>query len=396
MKFGIIKEGKVPQDNRVAFTPKQCKWLQQNKGITVLVQSSAHRCFTDEEYRQEGIEVVADVSSCDVLFGIKEIPVDMLIPEKTYFFFSHTRKMQPYNQKMMRDIVSKKITLVDYECLEHADGARVLGFGFFAGVVGAHNGMWAYGNRTGEYRLERIYEKYDFESLTGSYFGLRLPNVKVVVTGSGRVAHGILEVMTLMGMHQVEPDEFLSEEFSYPVYVNLKGAELYRHKSGEKYDREKFHEHPEEYDCLFRDYLSATDILLNGVYWDEGVPRLFELEDMKRDDFRIKTISDITDDYHGSVPCNLGDGTIQSPIYGVDRMTSAKTAPYLNSSVDIVAVGNLPNELPKDASRYFGEQLIKYVVDNLGTDSPLIHNATITRGGALTDRFSYLKEYAGL
>ncbi|HRP43740.1 MAG TPA: alanine dehydrogenase, partial [Ginsengibacter sp.] len=134
MKFGIIKEGKVPQDNRVAFTPKQCKWLQQNKGITVLVESSAHRCFTDEEYRQEGIQVVADVSSCDVLFGIKEIPVDMLIPEKTYFFFSHTRKMQPYNQKMMRDIVSKKITLVDYECLEHADGARVLGFGFFAGV----------------------------------------------------------------------------------------------------------------------------------------------------------------------------------------------------------------------------------------------------------------------
>lgn len=396
LKIGLIREGKIPSDNRVALTPLQCKWIMENKNISIIVQRSETRCYSDAEYTNIGIEVKEDLSECDILFGIKEVPLDMLIPGKIYFMFSHTRKLQPYNQKLIKVISNKKITLIDYECLEHEDGTRLIGFGFFAGVVGAHNGMMTYGNRTGGYSLDRVYKKKNFQELIHTYFGLKLPLIKIVVTGSGRVAHGILEIMNLMEIHEAEPDEYKSTNFSYPVYVHLKGEDLYINKLTGKYTRKEFHDHPENYKCLFKDYISETDILLNGVYWYDKIPRLFEMDDMKKDDFRIKTIADISDDRHGSVPCNLGDYTMENPVYGVDKITGKRTEPYLPGSVDVMAVGNLPNELPRDASRYFGEQLIKFLLDDLiSGGSKILEDATIVKNGKLTDNFEYMKEYVG-
>jgi len=395
IRIGLIREGKIPLDNRVALIPAQCKWIQENKNIEIIVQHSANRCYTDSEYLKKGIKVKEDISGCDIFLGIKEVPVNDLIPGKTYLFFSHTKKLQPNNQKLLQAIIQKKITLIDYECMEHDDGTRLIGFGFFAGIVGAHNGMMAYGNRTGEISLGRVYKKKNFQELIHTYFGLKLPLLKVAVTGSGRVAHGILEIMNLMEIHEVDPDEYLSAQFTYPVYVHLKGRDLYVNKFTGVYDREEMHTHPEKYKCLFRNYISRTDILLNGVYWETGTPRLFEMEDIKKENFRIKTIADISDDKGGAVPCNLGDGPIEDPVYGVDKLTGKRTKPYLDNSVDIMAVGNLPNELPRDASRYFGEQLIKYVLDDLITGgSQIIENATIVKEGKLTRPFEYMKGYA--
>ncbi|MEO6869531.1 MAG: NAD(P)-dependent oxidoreductase [Ginsengibacter sp.] len=395
LKIGLIREGKIPADNRVALTPLQCKWVQEHKNISVIIQSSEIRCYSDSEYKKAGIQVKEDVSECNILLGIKEVPIDMLIPGKTYFIFSHTRKLQPYNQKLLQAFIAKKITLIDYECLEHEDGTRLIGFGFFAGVVGAHNGMMAYGNRTGIYFLDRVYKKKNFQELIHTYFGLKLPSVKIAVTGSGRVAHGILEIMNLMEIHEVEPDEYKTTQFSYPVYVHLKGQHLYVNKLTGMYKRKEFHEHPEGYKCLFEDYISETDILLNGVYWEEKIPRLFEMDDLKSDNFRIKTIADISDDRHGSVPCNLGDNTMEVPVYGVNRITGTLTAPYVEGSIDVMAVGNLPNELPRDASRYFGEQLIKFILDDLlSTGSNFIDNATIVKNGNLTEKFQYMTDYS--
>lgn len=395
MVIGLIKEGKTPADNRVALTPAQCKWLQQNiADIKILVQSSNIRCFADDEYARAGVTVTDNLEQCDILLGIKEVPIDMLIPNKTYLFFSHTRKEQPHNKKLLQTILAKNITLIDYECLEHDDGLRIIGFGFFAGVVGAHNGIMAYGNRIGLFELPRVYKNKDYRSLINHYFGLKLPNVKIAVTGSGRVAHGVLEVMNLMGIHEVEPDEYLEKKFTYPVYVQLKGAELYTHKETKTYKREHFHQNPTEYRSRFLPYTRCTDILMNGVYWDKTIPKLFETEDIDSR-FVIQTISDITDDEHGSVPINLGDQTIEDPIYGVDRNTLEKTEPYKNNSIDIVAVGNLPNELPRDASKYFGEQLIKYILgDIIKGGSAIIDRATITKNGKLTNKFAYLENYA--
>jgi len=396
--IGLIREGKIPADNRVALTPAQCKWIHKNSNdVKVIVQSSPHRCFSDKEYRMAGVEVKESASDADILFGIKEVPINELIEGKTYLIFSHTKKMQPHNREMLQNILQKKITLIDYECMEHEDGQRILGFGFFAGIVGAHNGMMAYGQRTGKYNLQRVYIQNSFRQLIHTYFGMKVPNIKIAVTGSGRVAHGVLEIMNLMGMIEVEPDEFLDRTFSYPVFVQLKGANLYEHKIAGTYNREDFHNNPKNYKSKFLPYTKVTDILMNGIYWDNDLPRLFEWENIAEDDFNIKTIADITDDKGGSIPCNLGDATIETPIYGVDKLTRQKTLPYLQNSVDVMSVGNLPNELPRDASRYFGEQLIKYVLEDLTTGgSAIIDKATIVKEGKLTEHFDYLKDYAGL
>jgi len=395
IKIGLIKEGKIPVDNRVALTPAQCKWLlKKSSDIRINVQPSADRCFSDKEYSMAGVNVTDDLSDCDLLFGIKEVPISQLIEGKTYLIFSHTKKKQPHNKQLLKTILKKRITLIDYECLEHEDGQRIIGFGFFAGVVGAHNGMMAYGNRTGLFKLDRVYKQRSFRELIHNYFGLRLPNVKIAVTGSGRVGHGILEIMNLMGIHEVEPDDYLARRFSYPVYTHLKGGDLYRNLENDRYNRVGFHEHPEKYKCLFSPYAAQTDILMNGVYWDASIPRLFNKEDIQSENFIIQTIADITDDKNGSVPINLGDQTIEEPVYGVSRANFEKTEPYLANSIDIMAVGNLPNELPRDASRFFGEQLIKYVLDDLLKDgSALIDRATITRNGNLTKYYEYLGDY---
>ena len=404
LKIGLIREGKIPQDNRVALTPAQCKWLRLNfDDVEVVAQYSANRCYTDQEYERAGVEVTEDMSPCNLLLGIKEVPVDMLLECKRYMFFSHTKKMQPGNQKLFKALLDKKNTLIDYECLEHADGTRIIGFGFFAGIVGAHNGMMAYGNRTGAFKLQRVGSVNSFQKLIHTYFGLKLPNIKIAVTGTGRVAHGVLEIMNLMGIHEVEPDEYLERDFAYPVYVHLKGSNLYAQKETNKYNRNDFHANPQNYNCNFLDYISNTDILINGIYWEKNIPRLFEMEDLKRADFRIKTIADITDDFNGSIPCNLGDSTIDDPVYGVDKSSFEKTDPYLPNSVDVMAVGNLPNELARDASRYFGEQLIKHVLDDIRladseTTEPgeLIQHATMINAGKLTGPYLYMKDYAGL
>ncbi|MBV9988729.1 MAG: alanine dehydrogenase [Chitinophagaceae bacterium] len=394
--IGLIREGKTPADNRVALAPSQCQWLQQHvPGAKIIVQPSEVRCFTDEEYRQAGIEVSDRLEACDLLLGIKEVPVPQLIPNKKYMFFSHTRKKQAHNREMMHAMMDQGITLIDYECLEHKDGQRIIGFGFFAGIVGAHNGIMAYGTRTGAYHLGRVGEVNDYRELIHTYFGMKLPVIKIAVTGTGRVAHGILEIMNLLDIQEVEPEEYTGRSFDYPVYVHLKGSDLYRHAQSGQYNRDEFHAHPEQYRCEFEKYIPHTDILMNGIFWDHGIPRLFSMEALKRTDFRIQTIADITDDKNGSVPCNLGDATIDDPVYGIDKLTGRKTAPYLPGSVDIMAVGNLPNELPRDASRYFGEQLMKYVLDDIRKgNTAAIERATILDAGKLTATFSYLSDYA--
>jgi alanine dehydrogenase len=398
IRIGLIRETKIPADNRVAFTPAQCKWIQKNfPGVQVIVQSSPDRCYSDREYVSAGTTVKEDVSDCDILFGIKEVKKELLIPGKTYLFFSHTKKKQAYNQQLFQSILKNKITLIDYECLEHEDGQRILGFGFFAGIVGAHNGMMAYGKRTGAFFLERVYKQKSFRALIHTYFGVKLPALRIVVTGSGRVAHGILEIMNLMEVIEVEPAEYISRAFPYPVFTQLKGADLYGPKDGSPYDREDFHLRPSSYNCLFEPYAKSSDILMNGIYWDEDVPRLFESPDIASPTFKIQTIADITNDKNGSVPLNLGDSSIEDPVYGIDRKSLARTDPYLPGSVDVMSVGNLPNELPRDASRFFGEQLIKHVLDDLiNSGSEILSRATMVERGRITERYSYLNDYGSV
>ncbi len=398
LRIGLIRERKTLPDDRVAFTPKQCAYiLAHYPEVQIVVEPSPRRCFTDAEYAAEGIELNDDLNDCDILLGIKEVPVDHLLPGKTYFFFSHTKKKQPHNKKLMHALIEKKIRMIDYECLTHADNQRILGFGFYAGIVGAHNGLLTYGKKTGLYELPAAHQVKSFKELIAAYEHIKLPNIKIVVTGSGKVAAGVLEVFTQLDIESVEPFDFITHQYEYPVFTHLKGAGLYARKDNDLFLRDDFHANPEAYKCLFSSYISQTDILMNGIYWEERIARLFEKEEIKRNDWRIKVISDITCDVDGSVPINVGSSTIADPVYGIDRTDFSQTAPFLNNKeiIDVMAVDNLPNELPCDASQYFGTHFEKYILPEiLKGDSDILRRATICENGKLTKKYEYLSDYA--
>lgn len=398
VRIGLIKERKQPQDNRVALTPAQCSYIMgKYEGLEIVAESSDTRCYKDAEYAAEGINVTTDMQDCDILLGVKEVPVDALISGKTYFFFSHTKKKQPYNQKLMHALIDKSIRMIDYECLTFKDEQRILGFGLFAGIVGAHNGLLTYGKKFGKYDMPPATTVEDFAGLINTYRKKRLPAIKIAVTGSGRVAAGIIEVMTHLDIESVEPEDYLTHDYDYPVYTHLKGSHLYARKDNDKFYRDDFHANPAMYKCLFSNYITQTDILMNGIYWDEHIARLFDKNDILRNDWRISVISDITCDINGSVPINIGATTIAEPVYGINRKTLAKEAPYLNTrdTIDVMAVDTLPNELPRDASHYFGAHFEKYVLKELlSADSDIIQRATICEGGKLTADYEYLSDYA--
>lgn len=398
MKIGLIREGKTPPDTRVALTPQQCAdVLKLYPQLKLVAEPSPNRAFSDKEYTDAGLELQADLSDCDVILGIKEVPIDKLIPGKTYFFFSHTKKKQPYNQKLMHALIEKKIRMIDYEALTYDDGARILGFGFFAGVVGAHNGLMTYGKKTKKFSLIPAHACKDMQEMLHQYRYVKLPPVKIAVTGSGRVTAGLLEIMHHWDIESVEPEDFLVKEYDYPVYTLLKGANLYENKETGTYSREDFHHHPELYRCKFGPFTKAADILMNGIYWDKTVPRLFEKTDVQQAGFRMNVISDVTCDEDGSVPINIGASTIADPVYGIDKQSLQQVAPFQNtdSTIDVMAVDNLPNELPRDASKHFGEHIIKYILPELlNEQSTILERATICRDGKLSNYFEYLSDYA--
>lgn len=398
VQIGLIREEKIPQDNRVAFTPVQCAFIQEKYQLKIKVAPSSIRCYSDYEYRKAGIEVTEDLTDCDILIGIKEVPVEKLIPNKTYLFFSHTKKKQPYNKKLMQAMIQKKIRLIDYECLTHADGQRILGFGFFAGAVGAHNGLLTYGKKYGKFNLKAAHDCKDFEEMVAQYHGIYLPNIKIAVTGSGKVASGIVEIMDRFDIEYVEADDYFENEFAYPVYTHLKGKTLYQRKDDGKYFREDFHNNPQNYKCVFERYLSVTDILMNGIYWDKNVPRLFEKEAIQRANYKMNVIADITCDIDGSVPINVGASTIADPVYGIRKSDFKKTSAFQNTNdvIDVMAVDNLPNELASDASKHFGLHLEKYVLGDLLNvkESEILTRATICEKGKLTAAYEYLSDYA--
>lgn len=398
LRIGLIRERKKLPDERVPFTPKQCTYIHQHYPvIKIVVEPSPTRCYTDDEYKAEGIEVTEDLSQCDILMGVKEVPAEYLLPNKTYFFFSHTKKKQEYNRGMMQELIKKQIRLVDYECLTYSDEQRILGFGLYAGIVGAHNGFLTYGKKTGKYELPAAHKVKNYQELLTAYEHFKMPNVKIAITGSGKVAAGVLEILTQLDIEPVEPADFLTHEYEYPVFTHLKGASLYARKDNDLFHRDDFHAHPEAYKCLFSNYVHQADILMNGIYWEERICRLFSKEDIKRKDWRISVIADITCDVNGSVPINVGASTIADPVYGIDRNTLQKVAPFRNTkdTIDVMAVDNLPNELPRDAAQYFGLHLEKYILPELLKEkSEILERATICENGKLTRHYEYLSDYA--
>jgi alanine dehydrogenase len=397
MKIGIIKEGKTPVDHRVPFTPQQCREIMERfPEVKVKVESSAVRVFNDEEYRQMGIEVSDDIRDCDVLMGVKEVPIADLIPDKTYFFFSHTIKEQAYNRPLLQSVVQKNIRLIDYEPLTDEEGHRVVAFGRWAGIVGAYNALWTYGQRYRLFHLPRAHELYDLEDLKKRIHSLPLPDIKIAITGGGRVAKGAMEVLHAAQIHKVSPAEFLEDHFDQPVFTQLNTRDYNKSLDGSPFQRKAFYQHPEKYVSDFLQYAYKADMLIACAYWDPAAPVLFKREDIMDSHFKIKVIADVTCDIEGSIPTTKRASTIADPIYDYNPSEDKIETPLSDeANLTVMAVDNLPCELPRDASESFGRELMDQVLPALiGKDEKgMIARATITENGQLGPHFEYLEGY---
>ena len=400
MKIGIIKEGKNPPDSRVPLTPKQCADIKRKYPIDIVVQPSPHRCYSDKAYRKENIELTEDLSDCDVLMGVKEVPIDQLIDDKVYFFFSHTIKKQVYNRKLLQEILKKRIQLVDYETLKNKKGQRVIAFGKFAGMVGAHNGVMTYGLRTRAFHLKRIKDIHDYNEAKEIYKKLELPPLKIVLTGTGRVGNGASMVLTDMGIKQVDPFAYLNNDFPYAVFTQLECSDYVTRIDGSPFDKKTFYNRPQLFKSIFKPFTKVSDIMINGIYWANEAPAFFTKEEMKSLDFSIQVIADVTCDIapDSSIPSTIRPSTIADPIYGYEPLTESEAAPFGKEVIDVMAIDNLPNELPRDASKAFGEQFITHVVEELLDikNSRIINGATIAIDGHLGKDYQYLSDYVQL
>lgn len=397
MKIGILREGKLPRDKRVPFTPAQCVILQRDFGIQIQLQSSEWRCFSDDEYRAAGLSLSEDLSDCDVLMGIKEVAPDELIAEKKYFFFSHTIKKQPHNQKLMHKFLEKRIQMIDYECLTDPDLNRIIGFGHYAGIVGAYNGIRGYGLRFGLFDLKPAWQCHDMLELKEELRKVRLPNIQLIITGNGRVANGAIELLGILGIRRATPYEFTHYSFREAVYTQLHSYNYNERQDGKQWHTDEFYKHPEEFRSTFGKYTPFCDLLIHCSYWDPRAPRLFEKKDMRSHDFRISVIADVTCDINGSIPSTTRPSTITEPFYGYNPDTEQVVDnAFGHEVITVMAVDNLPCELPRDASESFGKELIEKVIPALqGNDTDgRIERGSICKNGKLMPRFEYLHDYA--
>ncbi|HLG02505.1 MAG TPA: NAD(P)-dependent oxidoreductase [Bacteroidia bacterium] len=397
MKIGILREGKKPRDRRVPFTPAQCILLQREFNVGVIVQPSAWRAFSDDEYRAAAVRIEEDLSDCEALFGIKEVPAEELIPGKKYLFFSHTIKKQPHNRALMQAMIAKKIQMIDYECLTDPDFNRIIGFGHFAGIVGAYNGIRGYGLRYGFYDLKPAWQCHDLQEVKEELKKVKLPNMKLIVTGNGRVANGAIELLGLLQLRRVTPYEFTHYSFREAVYTQLHSYDYNEAKAAKQWDRDRFYSHPEEFRSTFARFTPHCDLLIHSSYWDPRAPRLFEKEDMRSPEFRISVIADITCDINGAIPSTTKPSSIAEPFYGYNPVTGeAEENAFASQVITVMAIDNLPCELPRDASESFGKELIEKVIPAVtGNDvDGLIERGSICKDGRLMARFDYLADYA--
>ncbi|WP_394747077.1 NAD(P)-dependent oxidoreductase [Spongiimicrobium salis] len=396
MKFGIIKERKNPPDRRVVLSPEACKTvISAHTEAQIIVEPSPIRVFTDEEYREAGIKVGAEMESCDVLVGVKEVPIEALIPNKKYFFFSHTIKKQPYNRKLLQAILAKNIELYDHEVITDSNRKRLVAFGRYAGIVGAYNGIRAYGIKTAAFQLPKAESLADQQELISELQKITLSPIKILLTGKGRVGNGAKEMLDAMGLKEVDVASYLEKSFDEAVYCQIDVSEYNLRKDGVKGNMADFFANPEEYKSNFFRFARVTDFYIAGHFYGDGSPYLFTREDAKQPDFNIQVVADVSCDIDGPVATTIRPSTIADPIYGYDPQSEEETDFMNKDAIAVMAVDNLPCELPRDASVGFGEAFRTHVIPAFfnGDADGVLARARMTQNGKLTSHYAYLQNY---
>ncbi len=397
LRIGVLREEKSPPDKRVPLTPLICaELIRKYPHIEIVVQPSKIRCYEDSEYTAFGVPLQEDLTDCDILMGVKEVPTDKLIPNKKYFFFSHTIKKQPHNQKLMKALIEKQIQMIDYETLTDKNHNRIIGFGRYAGIVGAYNAILGYGKKYDLFILKPANLCRDRAEMEEELKRAKLPNIKIALTGGGRVANGAIETLSALRIRKVTPEEFLMAQFREPVYCQLNPRDYVERENDHNFDLQDFFNHPEHFKSNFVPFTKAADIYISSHYWDPRAPKMFELTDLKASDFKISVIADITCDINGSVPTTIRASSIDKPFYGYNIKEDKEDLPFNKDTVCIMAVDNLPCELPRDASDDFGKDLMERVLPSIINDDTdeIIKRASICIKGKLTKPYEYLGDYA--
>jgi len=398
MKIALIKEKKNPPDKRVVLTPKQAKELiEKFPDLEIVVESSENRAFSDKEYNEVGIKVVNDVSDADVLLGVKEVPIEELIPNKKYFFFSHTIKKQPYNRKLLQAILDKNIELYDHETITDKNGKRLVAFGYFAGIVGAYNTIRTYGLKTGLFDIPRAIELKDKKALIETLIKIKplLPPIKIVLTGKGRVGYGAKEILDAMGIKEVKPEAFLQETYNEPVYTQIDVDWYNRHKEGKEFDFNEFFTKPQNYIGDFEKFTKVADVFIAGHYYGQGAPYIFTRDMAQSPNNKIKVVGDISCDINGPIVSTIRSSTIDEPIYGYNPLTGKEIDFRNEKAIAVMAVDNLPNEIARDSSEGFGKQFETFIIPSFfnGDKDGILHRAKMTENKKLTPRYLYLQDY---
>ncbi|WP_425077546.1 NAD(P)-dependent oxidoreductase [Psychroserpens sp. S379A] len=397
MKFGIIKERKNPPDRRVVFSPEKLAQAKvQFPQAEFIVESSNIRVFPDEAYRAKGFEITNDISDCDVLLGVKEVPLEALIPNKKYFYFSHTIKKQPYNRKLLKAMLEKNIEMYDHETIVKKSGSRLIGFGRYAGLVGAYNGFRALGLRDNLFNLPKVEHLADLDEVKAELDKITIPNIKIALSGTGKVAMGAKEILDHLKIKEVSDALYLTSQFTEPVYCMIDVMEYNKRIDGKVGDKREFYKDPTGYESNFMAYAKETDFFIAGHFYGDGAPFLFTREDAKRPDFRINLVADVSCDIDGPVASTIRPSTIADPFYGYDPHTETEVAFDADEAITVMAVDNLPCELPKDASEGFGEMFLEHVIPAFfnGDERGILKRAKMTTAeGKLTERFNYLQEF---
>jgi len=396
MKFGIIKERKNPPDRRVVFSPSELlDFKNQFPDAEIKVEASDIRVFSDLEYKEKGFEVSEDITDCDVLIGVKEVPVDALLPNKKYFFFSHTIKKQAYNRKLLKACIDKNIELYDHETIVNENNTRLIGFGRYAGIVGAYNGFRAFGLKYEIFNLPKAETLSNQEALITQLKKPFLPPIKIVLSGKGKVAMGAKEMLDGMKVKEVSVSDYLNTTYTYPVYTMIDIQDYNIHKDGLAFDKKDFYANPQNYKSNFERFSEVSDIFMAGHFYGNGAPVILSKEMLASPKCKIKVVADISCDIDGPIACTLKASTIADPNYGYLPSEHKEVDMFHPSAIVVMAVDNLPCELPKDASEGFGEMFLEHVIPAFFNNDAtgVLARAKITENGKLTPRFSYLQNY---
>ena len=402
--IGIIKESR-PDESRAPIAPSQVSQIiEQYPGINIFVQPCDKRTFKNEEYEKYGAKILDNLNNCDLLFGVKEVDVNLLIPNKTYVFFSHTYKLNKETlsnaqgtpgmdkKELLRSILSKNIKLIDYENIRASNGTRYLGFGRFAGIVGCYNTLNLFLLQNDFQPLARAHKINDYERIIKNLSEVRFPNFKLLITGDGRVNRGVQEVLEFTNIKKISPKEFVENNYQNPVYCNLDTKDYVIHKTSKPFELQHFIEFPKEYEATTFEYLKEADLYISAHYWEPSSPKIFTKEQIKQFS-KLKIIGDVTCDVDGSIPTTIKSTTIEEPNFYLNTETFLETNKSKNN-LAIMAVDNLPSELPKDSSTEFGNGIVNEVMPFiLGKDDGRILNSTIADKGSFLEKYNYLEDF---